>query len=219
MQIDVKWLSTNFNRFNKDYFNGELPFPRFRIGHSRTRLGWLKSEVKGFDHHHSKDKSEDNRVFTICLSNYWEGDESFFQNTLLHEMIHFYIAYHQYKDDKPHGMLFRSQMERLNLLGWDISVSKKLGQLEPAEKKTNGLRVVLAIVTDNDKYFLSVISQGTVRQLEREIRRLTGFKKHLWYITNDPYFQTFRQRRSLRGLFVTKEFWEEKVKNMKELPL
>lgn len=219
MQIDVNWLSTNFNQFNKDYFNGELPLPRFRISKARTRLGWLKVETKSVSHRHSKANSKDNREFTICLSNYWGGDEFFFLNTLLHEMIHYYIVYHRYKDDSPHGTIFRSQMERLNLLGWEVSISKKLCQLKPAENKINGWRVVLAIVTNDDKYYLCVIGQGSVRRLEKKIQGLTWFKTHSWHITNDSYFQSFRQCRSLRGLPVTKEFWEEKVKNMKVLPL
>lgn len=219
MQIDVNWLSTNFNRFNADYFNGELPLPRFRISNARTELGTFKSKVKGNGGSRSKEKGNDNREFTISLSDYWTGDVFFFQNILLHEMIHFYIVYHRYKDNSPHGTLFRAQMKRLNLLGWDISIGKKLSELKPANKTPNDWRVVLAVVTNDEKYYLCVISQGSVRRLDMKLRRTTWLKKYSWHITNEDYFQTFRQCRSLRGKFVTKDFWEQKVKNMKVLRL
>ena len=44
---------------------------------------------------------------------------------LLHEMIHYYIAYNNIQDTAPHGDVFKAMMNRLNReYGWNMKVSE-----------------------------------------------------------------------------------------------
>ena len=93
MQINTEWIAVNFDRFNKDYFGGRLTPPKFSVTNARTRLGsmafkWKRSLLK-----------RESYDYVIRLSNYYDIPEVEFQNVLLHEMIHYYIAVNRFKDD------------------------------------------------------------------------------------------------------------------------
>ena len=124
MILTVEILKEWFVRFNTDYFDGTLPVPRLALSRARTRLGsisykrrrrWLKTEV--YD-------------FCIRVSTYYACSERDYQNVLLHEMIHYYIAYHRLRDTSAHGRLFRKMMAELNTRhGWQISISARKREL------------------------------------------------------------------------------------------
>lgn len=124
MNLTVEILKEWFVRFNADYFDGTLPLPRLALSRARTRLGsisykrrrrWLKTEV--YD-------------FCIRVSTYYACSERDYQNVLLHEMIHYYIAYHRLRDTSAHGRLFRKMMAELNIrYGWQISISARKREL------------------------------------------------------------------------------------------
>lgn len=81
-----------FTTFNEQYFDGGLPLPRLALSRSKTRLGSMSCKrvtrlLRGT-------KFSD---FTIRLSNYYDLSERDFQNVLLHEMIHYHIAYTELK--------------------------------------------------------------------------------------------------------------------------
>ena len=50
----------------------------------------------------------------IIFSDYFDFDEETFINIMAHEMIHYYIAEHQIKDNKAHGREFMRIAQELN---------------------------------------------------------------------------------------------------------
>ena len=105
MQITVEWMKQWFETFNRAYFQGVLPQPALQLSRSRTRLGSLSyKRVRTW-------KGMKNENYTLRLSNYYDLSERECQNTLLHEMIHYIIAYKDWKDTSAHGQLFRSMMQ------------------------------------------------------------------------------------------------------------
>ena len=209
MQINTEWIAVNFDRFNKDYFGGRLTPPKFSVNNARTRLGsmafkWKRSLLK-----------RESYDYVIRLSNYYDIPEVEFQNVLLHEMIHYYIAVNRFKDDSVHGTMFRSIAQRINKQGWNIVVRTDTRKWPVAErnrkKQVARKRTVLAANTTDGKYFLSVIGPGSVRKVKLQIARTPQIREARWFESSDDYFQQFPQCRTLRGRIVTKELWEEKV--------
>ena len=87
MILTTDILRTWFRQFNTDYFGGELPMPRIVLSKARTRLGTMACKCT---------RRLLKRVysdFVIRISTYYECTEREFQETLLHEMIHYYIIY------------------------------------------------------------------------------------------------------------------------------
>ena len=209
MQIDTEWIAVNFDRFNKENFGGRLTPPKFSVNNARTRLGsmafnWKRSLFK-----------RETYDYVIRLSNYYDIPEVEFQNVLLHEMIHYYIAVNHFKDDSVHGTMFRSIAQRINKQGWHVVVRTDTRKWPVAEcnrkKVITRKRIVLAASTTDGKYFLSVIGPGSVRKVKLQIARTPQIREARWFESSDDYFQQFPQCRTLRGRIVTKELWEEKV--------
>lgn len=209
MQIDTEWIAVNFDRFNKENFGGRLTPPKFSVNNARTRLGsmafkWKRSLFK-----------RETYDYVIRLSNYYDIPEVEFQNVLLHEMIHYYIAVNHFKDDSVHGTMFRSIAQRINKQGWHVVVRTDTRKWPVAERNRKKVitrkRIVLAASTTDGKYFLSVIDPGSVRKVKLQIARTPQIREARWFESSDDYFQQFPQCRTLRGRIVTKELWEEKV--------
>ena len=150
-------LSAWFDEFNRDYFGGKLPEPRLMLSRSRTQLGSMRCKsrvrlgrVETFD-------------YAIHVSVLFEQDEKGFKNVLLHEMIHYYIAYNNIQDTAPHGDVFRAMMNRLNSeYGWEMKVSERGKALQVAQEHV-----------PRREYLVLAMSLSRVKRCFRWSRRVT----------------------------------------------
>ena len=46
MRIDINFIESNFEKFNRDYFGNKLPKPKFGIGKAKMILGSLNYKTK-----------------------------------------------------------------------------------------------------------------------------------------------------------------------------
>ena len=214
MLINTAWIQANFARFNNKYFGGELIPPRFSVTNARTHLGSMtfkwKAERTGLGFGEVKQVDYDH---CIHLSIYYDLTEHEYQNTLLHEMIHYYLSVKGLHDDNKHGTLFHQWMDRLNQDGWDISV-RETNKLPVAKHNEDQFRIVLALTTTKAEYYLCVIHPRYARRLDIRARRDQYIHSHAWYITQDNYFLDYPQSRSLRGRQVSSEIFFQKTGEM-----
>lgn len=210
MQISVQWLEQWFTVFNEQYFDSGLPLPRLALSRSRTRLGSMSCKrvtrlLRGT-------KFSD---FTIRLSNYYDLSERNFQNVLLHEMIHYHIAYAGVKDTSPHGVVFRRMAEEFNRkYGWNIKVTGSTRGVKPAKPQPNREFLVLALLLDSGEHLFSVVNPRYAHEIDRNIRSVSRVKNFSWYTTCDRYFMDFPRVRSLRGRRVSMDVYEKKTAEM-----
>ena len=213
MKITIEYLTGEFQRFNRDYFENGLPLPRLVLSRSKTRLGSFacqrKLTWKGYRLSH----------FTIRISTYYNMSERQVQNILLHEMIHYSIAYRGLKDSSAHGIVFRGMMEVLNHKhGWEITVTQNTKGWELSEQARQRVNrrpkawLVLAMRTSNGRCFLSVVNPKFQQRLETQIKRVPDIVFHQWFQSDDEYFADFPAVRSLRGRRVPLSLFEEKIK-------
>ena len=196
-----------FDTFNREYFNGELPLPRLALGSSRTRLGSMscrrRCTLTGW-------RLSD---FAIRLSTYYDCTEREMQTVLLHEMIHYYIAWKGIRDDAPHGSVFRSIMNSLNTRhGWDISVSASMhGRKTAAPHNDRRPRLVLALENSRGECFLTVVNPRYAEQLKSRLKNAADATQRAWFVSTDPFFSDFTTVRSLRARKVKREVFDEKI--------
>lgn len=213
MTIDLAWLTFWFDRFNRDYFGGGLPRPKLALSRSRTQLGTMacKRRIRC-----GKTTFSD---YAIRLSIYYEQTERQFQNTLLHEMIHYSIAYTGVKDSSPHGIVFREMMNALNRkYGWEISVSarmNKVGCAVVSQKTTDYL--VLALEMRSGECYFSVVNRGYATRINAQLKRLFTVNHFAWYISSDARFATYPVVRSLRGRRVSRNLFDEMLPSMRQI--
>lgn len=115
MIVTVEWMERWFETFNISYFDAQLPLPVMALSRARTRLGQMAfkrvsrwGKVRLYD-------------FKISMTTYYDMTDRQAKSVLLHEMIHYVIAYTGLRDTSSHGVVFRGMMDNLNRkYGWDI---------------------------------------------------------------------------------------------------
>lgn len=106
----IDFIRTNFEDFNRIYFNNSLPMPQFQIHHTDNYVGYC-----GYNERNGRKYN-----FFIAFSDSFDLNECGFETTLLHEMIHLYIFANNIKDNGDHGREFMREAKRINSYGWEI---------------------------------------------------------------------------------------------------
>lgn len=202
MNITTEYLKAQFDKFNAAYFGRTLPEPKFCVTRSRTFLGQFRCTRK----------RRGLLRRTVCtdlkikVSSYYDMPEREYDNVLLHEMIHMYIAVKGLKDTAPHGRVFREIMERLNsTYGWTISISANTRRWAVAEANRRTRYDVLTLETTDGKMFVAVINPAYITRVDAMASRSAMVKSHSWHVSASDYFSSFPLTRSLRGRRVTRD--------------
>lgn len=200
----VQLLRQWFGVFSPLYFGGCLPEPRLALSKSRTRLGSMSCRrVRTLTGWRATG-------FSIHISVYYDCDERTYQTVLLHEMIHYYIAYKQLKDQSAHGPLFRSIMQRINNDGWHITISTDTrGWTVRQGMNHTRTRLLLMVLTQDGQRYLSVVAPSAAQRIEAELRVQPTIKQRKWYVSSDSHFATYPVVRSLRGRRMNDASWSE----------
>jgi len=204
MDITTDILAIYFDKFNKAYFDGKLPVPRFAVTNSRTILGQFIC---------TRERRKILRPsvctgFTIKVSRYYDITERDYHNILLHEMIHYHIAYHGMRDTSPHGVLFKRMMNTLNSHGWHITVSTNTRQWAVAEANRKAQYNVLTLTATDGRQFVSVVNPSYIAHVDSIAAQSPMIKSRQWYVSANDYFASFPLTRSLRGRRVSRSEME-----------
>lgn len=217
MRIDLFFLTERFDRFNKTIFNEILPEPKFELCAVKSFLGKCNYKIN-----YQSDGSRRTSGFTLRFNSADELPERTAEDILIHEMIHFFIAYTGLIDNAPHGSLFKALMKNINEVhGRNITISYKRAGTAPQTPPT-GLknRIVAVIEFRNGKYGIGVLPVSTdkVAEYRRRLRTLPDFRKVDFYVTTDPLIT--RHRTSIRKYSVVeKDFLDIILPNCRHFPL
>lgn len=216
MTLTTDMLRVWFRQFNADYFDDSLPMPRLALSKARTRLGTMSCKC------HRRLTKRVYTDFCIRISIFYDCTEREYKETLLHEMIHYYITYNNIADTSAHGRVFHSMMNRLNNdHGWHITVSSSMRGHRPSDPQAQATSayLVLAIVLKNGDRLLSVVSPRSARRVDTMARMADAIADHRWYMTHDSYFANFTRVRSLRAHRVDIALFDEKTAAMQPLAI
>lgn len=115
MILTIQFIEQTFKRFNVDYFNNELPMPKFQITNTHRMLG--QCCAKNWRSPHPN--------FFIKISNHFDRRSHDFKNTILHEMIHlFFQSKGMWK--VGHGKEFQQMARSFDKYGWNIQTKEKI---------------------------------------------------------------------------------------------
>ena len=209
MTSEEESLTTKFNKYNDLIFSSKLPIPRLKWSRGKTRLGQMACKRK---------RSWGRTTFydyTISVSRYYNLTEEQIDDVLIHEMIHYFIAYTGQKDSSAHGTLFRSMMNNINQqFGRNITISARTRSIEPRVTEAPKTYLVLALEMRNGKHYFSSVNPNAVRKITLMLSRLSEINAYRWYQTQDEFFRNMPRVRTLRGRPVTKKVYEEMINQM-----
>lgn len=208
MRLTVEHLKEWFAEFNTAYFGGGLPEPRLEVSNSRTMLGQFRCRrQKRWPFGRPRSTG-----FTIKVSAFYDTSEREYMNTLLHEMIHYHIAFRGIKDTSPHGKVFREIMERLNRdHGWNIGISARTRGWTVAGRNMRSSYDILVVRTTDGRRLVAVANPAYKERLDTMAARSAAVDSHVWYTSGDAFFASFPRVRSLRGRVVTERELTEKI--------
>ncbi|WP_288293074.1 SprT-like domain-containing protein [uncultured Porphyromonas sp.] len=200
-EINFKWIKYWFDKFNHQYFQGSLPQPGFTISPTRRQMG-------GFSY--AAEKRGSTTIYTeqrIQLTNFYKLTEREYQNILLHEMVHYYIHFHQIKDTSAHGKVFRSLIDQLNNeYGWEVTITEKAAM--ETYPTYEAYAVLLLENKERGEYYATVVSRNYLGRIQHQVEKEPSLIHHGWYVTEDPYFATFPKVRTLRGRTLPYDKWK-----------
>ena len=118
MIADYNTMPRMFWECNRLYFDHSLPTPKFGLMKKLNRL----ARFEYFKN--NKGKAPIKRQ-TILFSEYYDFDEETFRNLMVHEMIHYYLAWNRINTKKDHGKEFMEIAQDLNVK-YGLNVTKTL---------------------------------------------------------------------------------------------
>lgn len=108
MIATVEYLTELFWECNKVYFDNTLPTPYIELFDSLKHIARFE---------YSKNKKGSKKPIRnqiIKFTKNYDFDENIIRDIMVHEMIHYYIAWNRIKDNKAHGKQFMEMAEEYN---------------------------------------------------------------------------------------------------------
>jgi len=193
MTLTVEYLEERFDTFNRMCFEGALPRIPIRLSGARSFVGrlqyrpvrdWLGRIVRRED-------------FVLRISNRYDLSQQEIEDTLIHEMIHYWIAYNGIKDNATHGKAFRAKMLEINkLYGRHLTISHKT-TAEELDRDTRITDHNLCVTRLADgRTAVTVCVRSAVNAINRTLQWSPTVRSAQWYTSRDPWFNRFPRCRT-----------------------
>lgn len=191
MKPTIDYIERKFQEFNALMFDGKLTMPQIQLSRARTFVGQCAAK-KHRSLLHGTQLFDFRLKFSICF----DLTEEEWEDTIIHEMIHYYIGVNGIKDTSAHGQVFRQMMETINQrFGRKLTISHK-STPEQKEQIYNTKKVwhVIALVYFADgRKGLKVLPR--IRQRIEEYHSTMLRDKRITqidlFMSNDTYFNRF----------------------------
>ena len=219
MRPTVEYLQKQFTFLNNQCFEGKRKPVNIVLSNASTFLGrlcFVRKRVWG------KVRLSD---FLIRISVRYDMEESVIIDTLLHEMIHYYIASFNIKDTSSHGEVFQKIMNALNArFGYHLSITHKVvdgtAMAEQKAKEREMKRTAykrhfigVAQLHDGNTYVLQAASTR-VRMLDRQLRQYYPIKSLQWYGSISPFWNKYPNCITPKLYAIDKADLEKELLNM-----
>ncbi len=210
MIITIPEIEQQFDKWNGIIFNNELPKPHFELMRTKRLLGqFCQRKVLG------------EYTYKIRISVFYDRPIESYIDTIVHEMLHYYIEYKGIKDTSSHGRVWKQMaydisrkhnltITRTNPAGGGISK-------EVLEKKINKGKTFEYVFVCKMKYGRYGAGVCPVTKLHILKPRFDNWKAVESYnVVRAPWNQTYKLRhlRTVCGVgYITKEQYDELLKN------
>jgi len=197
VKASVEYIKAHFDAYNRQYFGGQLPTLPIKLSHAKGFLGkvtFVRKRQGLFGGYRNED-------FVLRINVRIDLPEEVIQDTILHEMIHYYIAVNQLLDTSAHGRLFRAEMARINAEGnRHITISHRLSEEEKRQAIVKKERVVALVTFEDGKQGIKIVPKQVrhVQAWDKKVRRYFPIRSIEWYLTDDDLFAKYPSSMALR---------------------
>ena len=198
MKVTIPYIEQKFEEFNRLIFAGKLPKLPIELSDAKTFLGVCVYKTR-----RGKDGKKMYYDFRLRINTRIDLSEAEIEDTIIHEMIHYYIGYHQLQDSSAHGPLFRQIMHAINeKFGRHLSVSHKgtKQQIRQAIDSKPRWHVIAVITLKDNRCGLKVLPRvlPSILHYYNNVKRSPMVADIQLYMSNDPFFNQFPSSKALR---------------------
>ena len=191
MILNIEYVQEKFREFNRQMFDGKLPEPPISVTNAKTYFG-----VCAFRKHRKWNGRLEYSDFKIRISRRFDLLQEEIDDTIIHEMIHYWIGLFSPADMPGHSPLFRKMMADINArFGRHISVSHRLSaeQQEQAIDKRPKKHIVASVVLKDGRTGIKVIPcmELHIRRYRRAMMASGKVSSIEFFETTDPFFNRF----------------------------
>jgi len=190
MKATIPYAEKKFSEFNELYFEALLPPIPIQLTKARTFLGKVTYKgVRDFFGNIVKNKD-----FLMKISCSFDLPENELEDVIIHEMIHYYIAWRNIRDTGVHGQVFRQMMTQINR-NYGRNVSCRYNgdtkpELSSSSRAAVGRIVCVSCFTDG-RYGLTVCATTKAYELKRSLPRYFPLRAMSWFYSEDAFFHKF----------------------------
>lgn len=189
MRATLDYVREKFDYYNQLCFEGKLPRPEFAINSRYQSLGLTCTERR------KEVDGTTKECFRIEISNRMDLPEVEYIDTIVHEMIHYYIGYNHIKDDSPHGHVFRAKMKELTeQYGIQISVDFTEDEEDAIMRKLDKYQYICVLEMEDGTCQFAVVIRNKVFEWWKKSTEIQGVREVKWYISDRAIFEQFPVR-------------------------
>ena len=212
MIASVPFVQKTFDHFNALCFDGGLPAVPIVLTKAGTFLGKMEYKSRyglfGIVSSHYD--------FRLKISTGFDLPQEELEDVVIHEMIHYYIAYRNLRDSSVHGETFRRIMDTINRkYGRHITVRHR-GEPEQnlvRNGSTQYKKHYLCVSTFPDgKRGVTVCASTKIFELYRLLPKYYKISEMEWYGSIDPFFNRFPRANTPKIYRITEEELSEHLK-------
>lgn len=201
MRADLQYVKRRFNEFNLRYFNCELPAIGVGISNASSSLGQFV-----FPRNYPASAPRGVGECRIRISQRFDLPQQDIDDTIAHEMIHYYIWYKKLEDTSAHGPVFRQWMERLNSTGErHITVSHHATREQRESGQKCRSNYICVSRWKNHPLAVTVCARTRIFEIYKIFRSHPDFVSMQWFWSMDPWFSRFPIARSAKIWPLTEE--------------
>lgn len=200
MKVTTNYIEQKFCEFNEMIFGGKLPPLPIKLSSARTFMGKLRYEKKrkflgGWAY----------KNYQLVISTRFDVSEHVIEDTVIHEMIHYYIMYRGLRDTSSHGPVFRKMMKEINdKYGRHVSVSVRLDA--EIQKRDTKKRCHLLCVSHfkDGRVGVTVAAHTRWQYLREHLPHIPNVTDCIWYVTSNPFFNKFPRALTAKIYLISK---------------
>lgn len=188
-----------FAEFNRRMFRGNLPEIPVVLTSAKSFLGQCVSRVRNLP-----DGRKEHYDFYLKFSTYYDQPQEVIDDTIIHEMIHYFIFYNGLPDSGPHGQIFKSIMSNFNrVYGLHLSVTHRNSPGKTLQAAESGKRTwhIIAVVTyRSGQTGVKVLPRVAVKAINyhNAVSSAPEIRDVKLYLHDNPFFNRFPTSAALK---------------------
>lgn len=213
MRATIDYIKRKFDEYNEMCFDGKLkPLP-IKLSNAKSFLGAVcfrrEKNANGTWHYYG---------FVFKISTVMDLPEEEVEDTILHEMIHYYIMSNQMQDTAPHGKLFIAKMKEINVkFNRKLSVSHRSTKEQLDSDLRRRQHLICVSRLKNGRRAITIATRTRLFDLWDTMPRIPNMAEWRWVVSTDPFFNRFPRATKPIIYYVPAEELEEHLKDA--LPL